>query len=300
MITRTTSTLLMRTAQQNLQNSMATLGAVREKATNLQRIGRPSDDPIGTANSLLVRAEQASTDQYKRNISDGLGWLSTVDSTLSNVTGLLNRVRDLTVQGANDGAMSPTAKEAIAVELESLREDLLVQANSTYLGRTIFAGSSNAGAAFVADPASPDGLAFSGAPGSSVERRIDGHSLVRVDSDGTTVFGQGAASVFALVDSIVADLRGGTNVGVKLVDIDARLEVIKGEWATVGTRHSQVMKAEETTMSKAIALESQRSEIEDLDLGRAILDLQAQEVSYQSALAVSARVLQPTLMDFLR
>lgn len=300
MITRTTSTLLMRTAQQNLQSSMAALGEMREKATSLQRIGRPSDDPIGTANSLLVRAEQAATAQYARNVSDGLGWLTTVDSTLSNVKGLLDKVRDLTVQGANDGAMSPTAKEALAVELESLRDELLVQANATYLGRTVFAGSSDAGSAFTPDATSPDGLRFTGAAGSSIERRIDSHTLVRVDSDGAAVFGEGAASVFALVDSIVADLRNGTNVGVKLGDIDARLEVIKGEWATVGTRHSQAMKAEETTLAKSVALESQRSEIEDLDLGKAILDLQAQEVAYQSALGVTARVLQPTLMDFLR
>lgn len=295
MITRVTSTALMRSAQQNLQGVMGGLAEMRDRATSLKRIGAPSDDPIGTANSLLVRAEQRANDQYKRNIGDGIGWLTTVDSTLTNVAGLMDRVRDLTVQGANDGAMSPTAKEAIAVELESLRSELLSQANTSFLGRNIFAGNSNDGHAFT------DGdYAFTGAPGSTVERRIDSETTVRVDADGGAIFGRGEASVFALVDNIVADLRSGTNIGSRLGEIDASLEIMRGQRATIGTRHSQLMRAEETNLLQSVALETQRSGIEDLDLAKAVLDLQMQEVSYQSALAVTARVLQPTLMDFLR
>lgn len=296
MITRVTSTALMRSAQQNLQGVMVGLGEARDRATSLKRISAPSDDPIGTANSMQVRAEQRANDQYKRNISDGLGWLTTVDSTLTDVAGLVGRIRDLTVQGSNDGAMSPTAKEAIAVELESLREDLLTRANTSYLGRSIFAGNSSAGHAFTGAP----DYAPTGAAGSTVERRIDAETTVRVDADGAAIFGTGPTSLFALVDSIVTDLRAGTNVGPRLGEIDARLEVMNGHRATIGTRHAQMMRAEETNLLNSVALETQRSGIEDLDLAKAVLDLQMQEVSYQSALAVTARVLQPTLMDFLR
>jgi len=294
MISRTTSNLLMRNAQQNLDLNKAALGRLQDQASSLKKIGKPSDDPTGTANSLQVRAAQRATEQYSRNIADGNGWLSTVDSALSGVDDLLNRVRDLTMQGANDGAMSPTAKEAIAVELESLGAELLTRANAQYLGRSIFAGSSDAGVAFNAD------YSYTGAPGSTVERRIDSNTTVRVDASGDEIFGTGATSVFALVDGIVADLRSGVNVGARLGEVDARLETIRGAQATVGTRHAQVLRAEETNMNQTVALETQRSSIEDLDLARALIDLQVQELSYQSSLAVTARVLQPTLMDFLR
>lgn len=295
MIARTTSTSLMRSAQQNLQGVMGTLGVMRERATTLERITKPSDDPIGTANSLLVRGEQRANEQYKRNIADGLGWLATIDSTLTTAGNLVGKVRDLTVQGANDGAMSPTAKEAIAVELEALRGELLTQANTSYLGRSVFAGNSDAGAAFTAGT-----YAFSGTAGSTVQRRIDAETTVRVDADGGAIFGTGAASIFAVIDDIVTDLRAGTNIGPRLTELDARLETMNGHRATIGTRHSQMMRAEETNMQQYVELETQRSGIEDLDLAKAVLDLQMQEVSYQSALAVTARVLQPTLMDFLR
>ena len=53
-------------------------------------------------------------------------------------------------------------------------------------------------------------------------------------------------------------------------------------------------------MKESGSLEARRSGIEDLDLAKVVLDMKVQEVAYQSALAVTARVLQPTLMDFLR
>ena len=294
MITRVTTQTMMRSALNNLQSNMSQMAKLQEQASSQKLINRPSDDPTATANALSIRAEQRATEQYGRNISDGNAWLTTVDSALSNSSALLIKIRDLTVKGANDGALSPTAKEAIAVELESLGAELLGQANATYLGRSVFAGNSDAGQAF-----SPT-FDFSGAAGSSVERRVSSGTTVRVDADGAAAFGDGAQSVFALVSTIVSDLRSGTNVGTHLNSIDAHQDALLGQHATVGARHAEILRAGEVNVEKSVSLESQRSDVEDVDLAKIILDLQVQQVSYQTALAVTARVLQPTLMDFLR
>ena len=293
MISRVTNHTIMRAAQQNLQDGKGELAKLQDRATTLKKIGKPSDDPIGTADSMRIRAEQQQHSQYARNISDGIGWLTKVDATLSSATDLLLKIRDLTIQGANDGSMSTEAKEAIAVELEGLRDELITTANAQYLGRTIFAGTTDAGVAF-----NPD-LSYAGT-GTSVERRIDAENTVRVDVDGRAVFGEDGTSVFALVDTIVADLRSGTNVGSHLIALDAHRNALLGEHGAVGARHAQILRAEEMNMERTGSLEAQRSGIEDVDLGEAILQLKLQEVTYQSSLAVTARVLQPTLMDFLR
>jgi flagellar hook-associated protein 3 FlgL len=52
--------------------------------------------------------------------------------------------------------------------------------------------------------------------------------------------------------------------------------------------------------SRTVSLESQRSSVEDVDLAKVILDLQTQQTTYQASLAITAKVLQPSLMDFLR
>jgi flagellar hook-associated protein 3 FlgL len=293
MINRVTSQTRMKNAQANLQTSAALLARLQDTATSLKKITKPSDDPIGTADSMRVHAAQSATAQYSRNIDDGTGWLTTIDSTLTSATDILRRVRDLTVQGANDGAMSPTAKEAIATELEGLRTDLLGRANTTYLGRTVFAGNSDAGVAF-----NPD-LSFNGTT-APVLRRIDSNATVRVDVNGTDAFGSGATSAFALVDTIVADLRSGVNVGSQLGAIDSRMNALVTAQSTVGARQNQITAAKDTIVQKTGALEAQRAGIEDVDIGQIVIQLKQQEVTYQSTLAVTARTLQPTLMDFLR
>ena len=98
----------------------------------------------------------------------------------------------------------------------------------------------------------------------------------------------------------MSDLRSGVNVGVRLGEIDDRMGVVVGERAEAGVRQAQILQAEEALLKESGSLEARRSGIEDLDLAKVVLDMKVQEVAYQSALAVTARVLQPTLMDFLR
>ena len=296
MLGRVTNQTAALASSRMLQANAARLAQLQGQASSLKAISVPSDDPTATGQSLLVRGQQAANAQYSRNADNGVGWLATTDSALSDTKNILDRVRFLTVQGANDGAMSATAKEAIATELDGLKTDLLATANTSFQGRSVFAGSSDAGAAFT--PCTPP--AFTGIAGSSVQRRIADGTTVQVDTDGAAVFGTGADSVFSMIDSISADLRAGVNIGGKLADIDTRLTAVRGAWGDVGTRQAQLERAQDTLKNTSVSLENQRSGIEDLDLAKVALDLQTQQVTYQAALAVTAKVIQPTLMDFLR
>lgn len=309
MLGRVTNQTAAMAAQRQLQTNAARLAQLTEQTSSLKAIGVPSDDPTATGQSMLVRSQQSSNAQYTRNATDGVGWLTTTDSALSDTTNILNRIRDLTVQGANDGTMSSTSREAIATELVGLKSDLLAAANTKYNGRSVFAGSSDSAQAFDAGTTTTDPATgvvttteptFNGTTGSTVQRRIADGTTVKVDTDGATVFGTGSDSVFSMVDSIVSDLRSGVNISSRLNDVDARLSAVRGAWSDVGTRQSQLERAQDTLASSSVSLENQRSSVEDLDMSKVILDLKTQEVTYQSALAVTAKVIQPTLMDFLR
>ncbi|WP_348789517.1 flagellar hook-associated protein FlgL [Leifsonia sp. NPDC080035] len=290
-MTNATQTL---NAQRNLQLSLQRQAQLYDQATSRRQITKPSDDPTAAASAMVIRSDQAATAQYQRNVDNGDAWLNTADSALTGVESILRRMRDLTVQGANDGALSPEAKESVATELDGLKKSLMALANSTYLGRTVFAGNSDAGVAFQPD------YTFTGVAGSTVERRIGPDTTIRVDADGAAVFGTGASSVFALIDNTVSDLRNGVNVGPRLAEIDDRMKAVVGEHAEIGGRQTRIDKAKDTLAVGANALESQRAGLEDVDLSKVLLDLKTQDVNYQTAIAVTARVLQPTLMDFLR
>jgi len=70
--------------------------------------------------------------------------------------------------------------------------------------------------------------------------------------------------------------------------------------ATVGSRVNRVESARDALASSALSNTRSLSDVENVDVAAAIVDLQMQEVAYQAALGATARVLQPTLLDFLR
>ncbi|QYF74648.1 flagellar hook-associated protein FlgL [Cryobacterium sp. PAMC25264] len=305
MISRVTNTTQMRAAQANLQASAQRLAQLQEQSTSLKTISRASDDPARAANAMTVRAEQRATAQYTRNADNGAGWLTTIDGALDESTKLLTKVRDLAVQGSNAGTMSPAAKEAIAVQIDGLKKDLLGQANATYLGRTVFAGNSDARSAVGSEPP----YTVSAGTSVPVDRRVGADTTVRVDADGAAIFGTGAGtgigdgSLFALLDNVSAALRSpdpAVSVSVHLGDIDAHLTTIIGARAEAGARQSRIETAAASLVTQKGTLEAQRVQLEDVDLATVIIDLKLQEVAYQSALSVTARVIQTTLMDFLR
>ncbi|WP_125614223.1 flagellar hook-associated protein FlgL [Specibacter cremeus] len=281
-------------AQRGLQQNAARLAALQQSAQDLKKIGQLSDDPGAAADSMAVRAAQAATDQYGRNIDNGNAWLSVADSALASATTLMQKVKDLALQGAN-GAINPAGREAIAIEVDQIRSDLLGQANTKYLGRNIFAGNSDAAAAFV-DGNPP---VYSGSAG-TVERRVGPDTTIRVDGDGAAIFGDAGTSVFGLLTKLSSDLRTGGDVAGNLSAIDTALNSVINGRTEIGARHARLLRAADANTASAARLENQRSGIEDLDLGQAILDLQKQQLAYQASLAVSAKVLPNTLMDFLR
>ncbi|MDQ0822701.1 flagellar hook-associated protein 3 FlgL [Arthrobacter sp. V4I6] len=295
MLNRVTNLTMSANAQRTLQTQQSRLAELQEKATSLNKISRPSDDPAATAKALETRALLAANAQYGRNIDDGGTWLTAADSALEQATNVMHRVKDLTVLAGN-GSLNQSGKDAIALELEALNKDLVSIANSKHLGRNIFAGSSDEAAAF--SPATPP--LFNGVSGSSVERRISATQTVRVDADGEAIFGSGTGSLFDVVSKIAADLRSGTDITPRLAAVETGFKNVVNGRAEIGTRQAQLERAGNVNTELEATLDAQKMGIEKADLGSVILDLKLQETSYQVALAATARVLQPTLMDFLR
>lgn len=308
MINRITNAGISASAQRNLQTAMQRLATAQTKASSLEAISKPSDNPAGTATSMAVRAEARANAQFTRNVGDAQGWLATADTALASATTILNRVRDLTVRGANDGGLNASGKEAIAIELQTLRDSLADAANTTYAGRTVFAGTSDAGSVVTLAPVlDVDGKPVKGevkvglaTEGGSVDRRTGPNTTVRVDTNAEDIFGKEGDDVFSLIGNIIRELRDGTNISTRIGDVDAAMGQVRDAQTSVGVRHANVLAAESSLLDQAVALEGRRSAVEDVDLGTAVLELKTQEVAYQAALAASAKVLQPSLMDFLR
>ncbi|QIK84319.1 flagellar hook-associated protein FlgL [Sanguibacter sp. HDW7] len=295
-LTRVTHQMSQTTALANVQRNLAAMSKLQGQTSSLRRIEKPSDDPAGTAKALRLRAEQRALTQYDRNAADGKGWLTAVDTAMQTTSTQLIRARTLVVQAASSGTTTTESAEAIALEIEAVRDALLGQANATYTGRSIFAGTSDADAAYAAQP---DGTySYAGSAG-TVDRRISEDVTVRVDADGAALFGDATGSVFALLDRVAADVRAGADVGPAIAEIDAWHNRTTSALATTGARTNQIEAQLSVNAGSMLSLRSDISAVEDVDLAETLVHLQAQEVAYQAALGATARVLQPTLLQYL-
>lgn len=290
---RVTNTMQAAQLNRTLQETFARQAKLLEQGSSGKRLTRASDDPSGAADAMGLRARAAAEAQYERNIDNGNGWLAVIDSALSQATDILQRVRDLALQGGSDTS-SASARHSLAVEVDQLKEAMLSLANTTHMGRTVFAGTSDEGVAFRPD------YTFTGAPGATVERRVADNETVRVDVDGTDVFGQGATSVFALFDQISADLKANTNTSASVAQIDAAIDKVLSAQTTVGARMNRLERAAETVSANQIGFAERLSAIEDVDLAELSIDLQLTQMSYQASLQIGAAVLSTSLLDFIR
>jgi len=282
-------------ALDSLQLGLGRLAKVQEQLTTGRILNRPSDNPTDTTAAMRLRSSMADLSQYRRNAQDGIGWMTQADSTLAGVTTDLNRARDLALQGANTGALGPAAREALAVEVEGIRSALLSHANATYLDRPIFGGVSAGATAY--DTAG----AYVGTPG-DVNRRIADGVVIKVDVDGRSVFGDGPTSAFAEMTALAAALRSGDTTAIRAsVDtLKARLDTVINVRTEAGVRLQRLEAADTTADAAEVTLSTKLSTIENTDLAKATVELKLQEVAYQASLAATARVLQPSLIDFLR
>lgn len=279
----------------NLQLNLAKSGNIQEQLSSGKLINRPSDSPTGTVSAMELRSEMRTVDQYVRNTDDGMAWLGTVEDALTSTLSQAARVRELTLQGMSAGTNgSPHAREALAVEVENIRESLISVANTTYLDRPVFGGTTTTGKAF-RDDGTYDG------DGGQVERTIGPGAKVRVDTDGQKVFGSGTGQLFNVLTSLANNLRNNPSaLSGDITKLDTNVATVTTALADVGARYNRVEHMRDTAGDRLLVLRSQLTEIEDIDLPHTIMEMQLQQTAYQAALASTAKVIQPSLIDFLR
>jgi len=278
----------------NLQANLARLQATQSRLSSGKAISRPSDSPTGTMAAMRLRTDLDRYDQLDRNAADGLARLGTADNALTDGLGTLREVRDAVLQGAN-AAMSATDREALAAQVDGLRQSLLAVANTQYLQQPIFAGTASATAAY--DAAGN----YLGDSGTST-RTIAPGVKVAVNLPGQDVFGPAGNDIFKVLADIADDLRNDPAklTATDLGQLDAGYLRIQNALSTVGSRYHQIEIMQARNQANQLDTKNQLSEVEGVDLPAATVDLQMQEVAYQAALGATAKAIQPSLVDFLR
>ncbi len=282
----------------NLQLALRRMAATQGQLSSGKVISRPSDSPVGTVSALRLRSEIRQFEQYVRNSEDGVGWLNAADRTLVSSLDQTRRVRDLTLQAAN-GTNGEAERRALAVEILAIRDSLIGLANSQHLGRPVFGGTADGETPYDAAGA----YVISGAAAAGViERTVAPGERVRVNMTGPEVYGAEPDNLFSTLTGIANDLLANdtSSISAHLDNLDARVRGITDALGEIGARTNRVETMKNRANEQIVTLKTSLSEVEDIDLPATIMDLQLQETAYKAALSATARVIQPSLVDFLR
>lgn len=304
MITRVTQRMLTSRSLGSVQTGLTRMSAAQEQLSTGKRINRPSDDPVGTTTALRARAGVAQQAQLQRNAQDGVAWLTTIDSAIQGAATQIQRAYTLAIQGANTASNGGAAENAIADEVDQIKQGILALANTSYLGRPVFGGTTTGTAAFAADATGTVSYAGTGdQPGGAVNRRVGAGTIVRVDSDGTKVFGADGANVFDHLDQLSSALRSSppnsAQIQTSITDLQNDLARLSAAAADEGARMNQINQANNVASANQLAMQKTQSDVEDVDVAEATITLQTQSNAYQAALMAVAKTSQRSLLDFL-
>jgi flagellar hook-associated protein 3 len=128
--------------QYDLQLSQQSLSTALQQVTTGLRVNQPSDDPAAAATMTISLASSANVDQYTKNISSVTSQMQTADSSFSSMVTSLNTAVTLGTSGAGS-TVSTANKQAIATELQGVLSSVVAQANASYQGVYLFAGSAS-------------------------------------------------------------------------------------------------------------------------------------------------------------
>jgi flagellar hook-associated protein 3 FlgL len=261
----------------------------QEQIASGKRINRPSDDPIGMGESLGYQKTISKIDQYDTNISDAQLQINSLDEILSSITDMLSQAKDI---AANP---DPSMNGMLADQVGTIRDQVLQMANSRVNGSYVFSGDLTDKQPF------DDTGTYQGDSGTK-DYIIGDNMQVNIKADGSQVFVQNGQNVFTVLSDLQDALNN--NDSAAIANQFQSLNTLIGGLDTVrGVNAGQAQRLQATQNYNAgfkVNVQDMLSQTEDTDMASAIIDFQVQQAAYQSTLATAAKIIQPSLLDFLQ
>ncbi|GAA0472237.1 flagellar hook-associated protein FlgL [Alkalibacillus silvisoli] len=299
---RVTQGMLNNSMLHNLRQNNAEMHRSMEQLSTGKKINRPSDDPVVAMRGVDYRSELSKVEQFERNMSEVRSWMDTSDDAMNEAGQSLHRVRELVLQANND-TYEDEERANMASEVKEITNHLKEIANSKVNNRYIFNGQNTVEPRFDAD-------------GELIEDNINNDAVMIEVSDGVKVRANIDASnafsedLFESLDGIVSALENGdleedaddgdATLNEYIGQLDNHFQSLVNERADLGARMNRIDLIENRLTQQNVTTSDLLSKNEDADIAEVIMNLQMQENVHRSSLAAGARILQPTLMDFLR
>lgn len=287
------------------------IGVLRARAESLQnqigtgdRLERSSDDPVAAARMRTLSRSERLAEVDNRNSDMAQADLSLTDRTLSSISDIVIRVRELSVQ-AGAATMKADQRAALGVEIAGLRSNLLLLANSRNIAGHALFGGQTAGAAYTD---APPGAAYQGTASVVALEIGDGQQVVP-GMTGPELFefdgGAGATDLFTVLGNLATSLSSGdpaasTFAQDSLELLDKGLEKVTTAQTVVGARLNWIDLMAERREETGERVAAERAEIGGADIATTMSRLQETLTVLEASQASFVRLSGLSLFSLLR
>ena len=296
---RVTFDTLFRNTLRDVQRTGAEFARAQQRVSSGRRLQQASDDPTAAATGLRERDEMRASDRYREANDSVDSRLRVVDSVLNDLVSTIT-VAQTRAASAHTTVLTAAQREAIALEIEGVKEAVLTAVNTSYRGIHLFAGADNTTPPYV-----KTGSTVSAYQGDGNVVRVDVSRTASADvtvDGGGMLQGTAARDVFQALDALAAAIRAGDMSGIDIgaAELGQALERVTSVQSRVGATLNALPAERARLDEMRRASDARRSQVEEISLAEAISEMSRAEQAQRAAIAAAGTNQQTSLLDYLR
>jgi len=300
---RITPAMITSSTLNDINSAFASMERSSSELSSGKTILQPSDNPYGASHAIDLQSQLDGLGSYASNAQDGASWTMASEGAMANMSELLQRVRELTVQASN-GTYNQGDLNGIATQVSQLAETIKQDANTQYAGQYVFSGTATTTPPYQQGEAD----AYAG-NAEAVSRSIGPGASVAVNADISSVLGNGQASkdgkLLDVLRTISQHLREGTAESKAalsssdLKSLDSNIEGLVQLQAGTGSATDQLRLASSRIEALQSSLTKALSDTQNADFAKTSIAYSDQQAAYTAALRAGASIVQESLLNFL-
>jgi flagellar hook-associated protein 3 FlgL len=303
---RITNNMLINNMVKYIGNNLTRMDKYQAQLATGKKIQVPSDDPVVAARALKLRTDVAEIKQYQRNLKDAQSWLEITESALSDMGDIFQRVRELVV--GSDSIESPEDLQATKNEIIQLRTQLINLGNSAYAGRYVFTGFKtdqkllDENGNFLLEVSNNEQINYEIGLADSININVLGSDLFNNGADITDTDVGGPGKFIQDMNDLInaLDTADYSAISGMAQRFSENLDNVLRIRADVGARVNRLELTANRLMNDNTNFTRLMSDNENVDMTDTIMNLKNEENVYRASLAGGARIIMPSLIDFLR
>lgn len=291
----------------NLNRNAVKVQKTLNQLASLKEVDKSSDNPLLVSKIMNLNVSIAQNKTYAQEIKDSISWSNTQDSALDSVGKSMHRIRDL-IQASGTATAGKDEVNANKNEIQQELRSIVDALNTNFDGRYVFAGKNTTEAPFeVLENVDGEvtGIMYKGTEDNLPREIADGVSIGLV-TNGKKIIEADGEEFNTLISDMMHALNFGEDgqkdalSGSLMERIDKMSTNFVDNRTNIGAVTNRLKSAEARNEAEKIDLSQSLSERQDVDIAEKYMKYQNQMLAYQTTMAMGTKIMQTTILDYVR